>query len=143
MMISTRGRYALKVMIDLAAHSDGQYIPLKEIAERQNCSEKYLESIIAVLSKDGLLEGLRGKGGGYRLTRAPEDYSAGDLLRKMEGTLSPVACLGPGSAACSRAADCRTLPMWKELDRRVNDYLDSVSIADLMRGEQDGNEYVI
>lgn len=143
MLISTRGRYALRVMIDLAEQQSGSYIPLKEIAQRQEISEKYLESIIKTLVHTGDVEGLRGKGGGYRLTRAPEDYSAGDLLRKMEGTLSPVACLGPGSAACSRAADCRTLPMWKELDRRVNDYLDSVSIADLMRGEQDGNEYVI
>lgn len=143
MLISTRGRYALRVMIDLAEQQSGSYIPLKEIAQRQEISEKYLESIIKTLVHTGDVEGLRGKGGGYRLTRAPEDYSAGDLLRKMEGTLSPVACLGPGSASCSRAADCRTLPMWKELDRRVNDYLDSVSIADLMRGEQDGNEYVI
>ena len=143
MLISTRGRYALRVMIDLAEQQSGSYIPLKEIAQRQEISEKYLESIIKTLVHTGDVEGLRGKGGGYRLTRAPEDYSAGDLLRKMEGTLSPVACLGPGREACGRAPDCRTLPMWKELDRLVNDYLDSVTIADLMRGNQDGNEYVI
>ena len=143
MLISTRGRYALRVMIDLAEQQSGSYIPLKEIAQRQEISEKYLESIIKTLVHTGDVEGLRGKGGGYRLTRAPEDYSVGDLLRKMEGTLSPVACLGPASAPCTRAPDCRTLPMWKELDRLVNDYLDGVSIADLMRGEQDGNEYSI
>ena len=143
MLISTRGRYALRVMIDLAEQQSGSYIPLKEIAQRQEISEKYLESIIKTLVHTGDVEGLRGKGGGYRLTRAPEDYAVGDLLRKMEGTLSPVACLGPGSAVCTRAPDCRTLPMWKQLDRLVNDYLDSVSIADLMRGEQEGNEYSI
>lgn len=143
MLISTRGRYALRVMIDLAEQQSGSYIPLKEIAQRQEISEKYLESIVKTLVHTGDVEGLRGKGGGYRLTRAPEDYAVGDLLRKMEGTLSPVACLGPESAPCSRAADCRTLPMWKRLDAIVNDYLDSVTIADLMRGPQEGNEYVI
>ena len=129
MMISTRGRYALKVMIDLAAHSDGQYIPLKEIAERQNCSEKYLESIIAVLSKDGLLEGLRGKGGGYRLTKAPENYSVGEILRLVEGPLSPVTCL---DQPCDRSATCPTLPMWEKLGGMINDFLDGISIADFV-----------
>lgn len=143
MLISTRGRYALRVMIDLAEQQSGSYIPLKEIAQRQEISEKYLESIIKTLVHTGDVEGLRGKGGGYRLTRAPEDYAVGDLLRKMEGTLSPVACLDPDSAPCTRAPECRTLPMWKKLDALVNDYLDSVSVADLMRDDQDGNEYVI
>ena len=125
MMISTRGRYALKVMIDLAAHSDGRYIPLKEIAERQNCSEKYLESIIAVLSKEGLLEGLRGKGGGYRLTKEPAAYSVGEILRLVEGPLSPVTCL---DTPCDRSDTCPTLPMWEKLGGMINDFLDGISI---------------
>ena len=143
MLISTRGRYALRVLIDLAEQKSGSFIPLKEIALRQEISEKYLESIIKTLVHTGDVEGLRGKGGGYRLTRAPEEYIVGDLLRKMEGTLSPVACLSPDSEPCPRAAECRTLPMWKQLDTIVNDYLNSVTVADLMRGEQSGNEYVI
>ena len=143
MLISTRGRYALRVLIDLAEQRSGSFIPLKEIAQRQEISEKYLESIIKTLVHTGDVEGLRGKGGGYRLTRAPEDYIVGDLLRKMEGTLSPVSCLSPGSEPCTRAAECRTLPMWKQLDTVVNDYLNSVTIADLIRGEQSGNEYII
>ncbi|MCR4907031.1 MAG: Rrf2 family transcriptional regulator [Clostridiales bacterium] len=130
MMISTRGRYALKMMIDLAEHGDGQYIPLKEIAERQNCSEKYLESIIAVLSKDGLLEGLRGKGGGYRLTKAPGDYSVGEILRLVEGPLSPVTCL---EVPCDQSATCPTLPMWEKLGGMINDFLDSISIAEFVQ----------
>lgn len=130
MMISTRGRYALKMMIDLAEHGDGQYIPLKEIAERQNCSEKYLESIIAVLSKDGLLEGLRGKGGGYRLTKAPRDYSVGEILRLVEGPLSPVTCL---EVPCDQSATCPTLPMWEKLGGMINDFLDGISIAEFVQ----------
>jgi Rrf2 family protein len=130
MMISTRGRYALKMMIDLAARSDGRYVPLKEIAERQNCSEKYLESIVAVLSKDGLLEGLRGKGGGYRLTKAPEDYSVGEILRLVEGPLSPVTCL---EVPCDRSATCPTLPMWEKLGGMINDFLDGISIAEFVQ----------
>ena len=143
MLISTRGRYALRVMVDLAEHRSGSYIPLKEIAQRQEISEKYLESIIKTLVRTGDVEGLRGKGGGYRLTRPAEEYSVGDLLRKMEGTLAPVACLGPDCAPCPRAADCRTLPMWKKLDRLVNDFFDGVTLAELMREEAEGNEYVI
>ena len=143
MLISTRGRYALRVMVDLAEHTSGSFIPLKEIAERQEISEKYLESIIKTLVRAGDLEGLRGKGGGYRLTRPAEDYSVGDLLRKMEGTLAPVACLGPVSTPCSRAANCRTLPMWQKLDKLVNGFFDGVTLADLMREDEEGNEYVI
>lgn len=130
MMISTRGRYALKMMIDLAARSDGRYVPLKEIAERQNCSEKYLESIVAVLSKDGLLEGLRGKGGGYRLTKAPEAYSVGEILRLVEGPLSPVTCL---EVPCDQSATCPTLPMWEKLGGMINDFLDGISIAEFVQ----------
>ncbi len=144
MMVSTKGRYALRVMIDLAEHQSSGYIPLKEIAERQGISEKYLENILKVLVRDGLLTGLRGKGGGYRLTRAPEDCSVGEILRLTEGSLAPVACLSEGPHQnCERIADCRTLPMWRKLDDLINGYLDSVSLADLMLTSNPGDNYVI
>ncbi len=133
MMISSRGRYALRVMIDLAEHDDGAYIPMKEVAQRQDISLKYLEKILPQLVAAKLVEGQHGKGGGYRLTRAPENYPIGEILRLTEGDLAPVACLECGAEACKRTADCRTLPMWSELNRRINDYLDSVTIADLMK----------
>lgn len=110
MMISTKGRYALRLMVDLAEHQQENYIPLKEIAQRQELSEKYLESIIKLLVRDHLLEGVRGKGGGYRLTRPPECYTVGSILRLTEGSLSPVACLGQGESECPRANECPTLP---------------------------------
>ena len=143
MMVSTKGRYALRVMIDLAEHHSGEYIPLKEVASRQEISEKYLESIISVLVKAGFLQGLRGKGGGYRLTRSPEQYTAGAILRLTEGSLAPVACLENGAAPCSRLSECRTLPMWKNLDHLVNDYLESITLADLAQGSDARDEYVI
>jgi len=143
MMVSTKGRYALRVMIDLAEHHTGEYIPLKEVASRQEISEKYLESIISVLVKAGFLQGLRGKGGGYRLTRSPEQYTAGAILRLTEGSLAPVACLENGAAPCSRLSECRTLPMWKNLDHLVNDYLESITLADLAQGSDARAEYVI
>ena len=132
MMVSTKGRYALRVMIDLAEHDDGRFIPLKEIAARQGISEKYLESIISTLSKGGLVEGVRGKGGGYRLTRPPEDYSVGEILRLAEGSLAPVACLDCGSDPCARAGSCRTRPLWERLDALICGYLDQVTLADLL-----------
>ena len=132
MMISTRGRYALRVMIDLAEHIDEGYIPLQTIAKRQGISEKYLESIISVLSKAGLVDGLRGKGGGYRLNRPAADYSVGQILRLTEGSLAPVTCLESEENPCPRAGQCTTLPMWEKLDALINDYLDSVSLADLL-----------
>ncbi len=143
MMVSTKGRYALRVMIDLAEHHSGEYIPLKEVASRQEISEKYLESIISVLVKAGFLQGLRGKGGGYRLTRSPEQYTAGAILRLTEGSLAPVACLENGAAPCSRVTECRTLPMWKKLDHLVNDYLESITLAELAQGSDARDEYVI
>ena len=133
MMVSTKGRYALRVMIDLAEHDDGLYIPLKEIAARQDISEKYLESIVKLLTRNGDLVGVRGKGGGYRLTRAPEEYTVGDILRLTEGGLTPVSCPGLDHRSCQRAEDCRTLPLWKELDAIINNYLDGVTLADLIR----------
>ena len=132
MMVSTKGRYALRVMIDLAEHDDGLYIPLKEIAARQDISEKYLESIVKLLTRNGDLVGVRGKGGGYRLTRSPEEYTVGSILRLTEGGLAPVGCPGLDSRSCDRAEDCRTLPMWRELDKLINDYLDGVTWADLI-----------
>ena len=139
MMVSTKGRYALRVMIDLAEHDDGLYIPLKEIAARQDISEKYLESIVKLLTRNGDLVGVRGKGGGYRLTRAPEEYTVGNILRLTEGGLTPVSCPGLGSRSCQRAEDCRTLPLWKELDAIINNYLDGVTLADLIHPHPEGD----
>lgn len=132
MMISTRGRYALRVMIDLAEHSKG-FIPMKAVAQRQGISLKYLEQILPVLTKHHLIEGIQGRGGGYRLCRKPEDYTAGEILRLTEGDLAPVSCLGAEAAVCDRSGDCRTLPLWSGLNNVVNEYLDSVTIADLMQ----------
>ena len=133
MMISTRGRYALRVMTDLAEHAGEGYIPMKDVASRQNISLKYLEKILPVLAKNDIIAGIQGKGGGYCLTRPPENYTLGEILRLTEGTLAPVACLECGAAGCDRAGDCKTLPVWTELDRIINEYLDSVTVADLLR----------
>ena len=141
-MVSTRGRYALRVLVDLAEHGGGGYVTLKELAERQEISPKYLESIMTALSKGGLVEGAHGKGGGYRLARAPEDCTLGEVLRLTEGTLAPVACLECGAKPCPRAAGCRTLPMWRELGKTIEDFFDSRTLAGLMAGDGGGN-YVI
>lgn len=133
MLISTKGRYALRVMIDLAEHQDSERTPLKEIAERQEISQKYIEAIMTLLSKSGLVDAVHGKGGGYMLNRKPEDYKIGEILRLTEGSLSPVACLEAGAAECPRKDNCRTLPLWTKLDELVEGYLDSVSLADLMK----------
>lgn len=143
MMISTKGRYALRVLIDMAEHQAGGYVPLKEIAERQEISEKYLESIVKTLVKEQILEGLRGKGGGYRLRKEPDQYTVGQILRVMEGSLAPVACLEEGSAPCARVANCRTLSLWSGLNDLIRDYLDRFTIADLMKKDEDGFDYVI
>ena len=133
MMVSTRGRYALRVMIDLAENANSGYIPMKAVAERQNISLKYLERILPVLAKNNMIEGVHGKGGGYRLTKQPADYRVGDILRLTEGDLAPVACLECDAKPCARTAECRTLPMWNRLNTVINEYLDSVTIADLMK----------
>ena len=143
MIVSTKGRYALRVMIDLSEHQSEKYVPLKEVAARQEISEKYLESILKVLVQNRILVGLRGKGGGYRLVRTPEQYTVGEVLRLTEGTLAPVACLDGDPELCPRVSQCRTLPMWKKLDEIVNSYLDSVTIADLTASVQSGDNYVI
>lgn len=131
-MISTRGRYALRVMIDLAEHMDDGYIPMKEVAKRQGISLKYLERIMPALSKSGLVAGVHGKGGGYRLNRRPEDYTAGEILRLAEGNLAPVACLGCDAKSCSRKADCKTISMWEKFYAITNEYFDNITIADLL-----------
>lgn len=133
MMVSTRGRYALRVMTDLAENGNGEYIPLREIVERQGISRKYIESIMTTLTKAGLLEGSHGKGGGYRLSRLPKEYSILEILKVTEGTLAPVSCLTEDAAPCENANECRTRPMWLELDRLINDYLNSHTLADLAR----------
>ena len=132
MLVSTKGRYALRVMLELAQSQPDAYMPLPLIAQRQGISEKYLESIIAILSRAGLVEGLRGKGGGYRLTRPKAKYSMGEILRLTEGSLAPVTCLEGAENPCPRAGECTTLPMWQKLDDLINTYLDSVSLSDLL-----------
>lgn len=133
MIVSTKGRYALRVMIDLAEQHKQERVPLKEIAERQSISQKYIESIMTLLSKNGFVDAVHGKGGGYRLNKKPEDYKVGDILRLTEGTLSPVACLEKGAEECPRKNGCRTLPLWTKLDELIESYLDSVTLADLMK----------
>ena len=131
MLVSTKGRYALRVMIDLAEHQADGRIPLKEIAERQGVSEKYLENILSTLVRNDMLTGMRGKRGGYRLTRPVEDYTVGEILRLTEGGLAPVSCLEGGKAGCERAPECPTIHMWTELDNLISRYLDGVTLADL------------
>lgn len=143
MLISTKGRYALRIMIDLAEHQTEEYIPLKETAARQEISEKYLEGIVKLLVKANLLTGLRGKGGGYRLVKSPDQYTAGEILRLTEDSLAPVACLNPQQQRCPRMASCPTFPMWQGLDKLINEYLDSYTLADLLLAERSGNDYVI
>ena len=131
-MISTRGRYALRVMIDIAENSNGNYIRLDEIAQRQEISEKYLESILVILTRGNLLIGLRGKGGGYKLTKSPENYTIESILRLTEGSLAPVACLKENAEICQKQANCKTLPVWKGLNNVIIDYLASITLADIM-----------
>lgn len=142
MMVSTRGRYALRVLIDLSEHNCGAYIPMKDVAARQNISLKYLERILPILTKAKLIEGVHGKGGGYKLTRAPEDYTVGEVLRLTEGDLAPVACLSPDASPCAKASECRTLSMWKGFYDMTNRYFDGITIADLALTETADN-YVI
>lgn len=143
MVVSTKGRYALCVLIDLAEHQNGSYISLKEVAERQEISEKYLESILKVLVQDKLLKGLRGKGGGYKLSLSPEQITVGRVLRLTESVLAPSICVGDGTDKCPKMSVCRTAPLWKNLDDLINNYLDSISLADLMRSQEAGYDYVI
>lgn len=131
-MISTKGRYALRVMLDLAEQPENTYIPLKEIAARQEISEKYLEIVLKNLVKAKLLQGLRGKGGGYQLTRTPEEYPVGEILEIAEGPLSSVNCLLPDTESCPRKEFCQTFPMWEKFDQMVHDFFYGISVADLL-----------
>ncbi len=136
MMVSTRGRYALRMMIDLAENShDHAYIAMKDIAERLEISKKYMEQIMPVLVKNGLVEGLQGQGGGYRLTRRPEDYRVGEILRLTEGDLAPVSCLS-GDSPCTRSGGCRTIAMWSRFNKLTNDFFDGITVTDLMHKEE-------
>lgn len=141
MMISTKGRYALRVLIDLAEHQGEGCIPMKDVAARQGISLKYLEKIMPLLA-GRLVEGQKGKGGGYRLSRPPEECRVGEVLRLMEGDLAPVACLEAGAEICPRMVQCRTVGMWRRFHRLINDYFDGISLADLMR-EKPSDNYVI
>ena len=136
MIISTRGRYALRVMLDLAENGNGAYIAMKKIAERQGISLKYLEQILPVLTQNNIIEGISGKGGGYRLTRKPEEYNVGEILRLTEGNLAPVACLQCNAEKCDRADNCPTLPMWTEFHHMVNQYFDSITLSSLIEQER-------
>ena len=136
MKISTKGRYALRLMIDVAVHGGEEFVSLKDVAARQGISMKYLEQIAGLLGKAGFLRSGRGALGGYRLTKAPEEYPLGEILRLTEGSLAPVACLEEGAHPCDRAAQCRTLPVWNRLGQLIGDYLDSVTLRDLLKTDE-------
>lgn len=145
MKISTKGRYALRMMLDLAAHQGGGYVALKDIAQRQEISKKYLEQIVPMLGKSDILRTTRGYQGGYRLARAPKDYTVGEILRLTEGGLAPVACLEQHPNACPRCGECATLPMWEGLERVIRNYLDGITLQDLLEQQtaRAANDYVI
>ena len=145
MKISTKGRYALRMMIDLAEHQNCGFIALKDIAERQGISKKYLEQIVPVFNKSGILKTNRGFQGGYQLNRTPEQYTVGEILRLTEGSLAPVACLNQDPVGCERSADCATLPIWQGLEKVINEYLDGITLQDILdqQRERYANDYVI
>ncbi|MEA5026692.1 MAG: Rrf2 family transcriptional regulator [Erysipelotrichaceae bacterium] len=130
-MISTKGRYALRIMLDLALNDNGEFITLKDISQRQEITVKYLEQIVSLLTRAGFLRSMRGVGGGYQLTRRPEQYTAGDILRAAEKGLAPIACLNDHPNKCRRSPDCQVLSFWENYDKVINDYIDSVTLADL------------
>ena len=133
MIVSTKGRYALRVMVNFAQRSADEYIPLKEIAESEGISQKYLESIMTVLSKAGFVDAVHGKGGGYRLNRKPEEYTVGSILKLTEGSLATVSCTSQGPAACSRSTCCNTLPMWERLDKMIDDFFEGITLEDILK----------
>ncbi len=146
MRISTKGRYALRMMVDLAEHNSDGFIALKDIAGRQGISKKYLEQIVPVLNKANLLKTNRGFQGGYRLAKLPEQYTVGDILRSTEGSMAPVACVDTEiPIECERSGDCPTLPVWQGLQRVINEYLDSITLQDILdqQKERVGNDYMI
>lgn len=132
MMISTKGRYALRVMIDLAQSGNENYVSLKDVATRQNISMKYLEMIVSMLNKGKMVQSLRGKAGGYKLVKLPSEYTVGEILKLTEGTLAPVMCLEENAETCERAEDCMTLPLWQKLDSVINEYLNSITLEDVI-----------
>ena len=132
MIVSTKGRYALRVMVHFALHGGQRYIPLKEIAEAEGISQKYLESIMTVLSKADFVDAVHGKGGGYRLNRAPDQYTVGSILKLTEGSLAAVSCTAQGPAACSRSTCCQTKPMWDRLDAMIDSFFEGITLADLL-----------
>lgn len=136
MLISSKGRYTLYVLVDLAKNGKNGYVPLKEIAERQDISKKYMEGILKTLVEQNLLEGVKGKGGGYKLTKEPEDYSLGEILRLTEGDLASVPCTSKTHEHCNHMESCPSHPIWQELDRIINDYLDGVTLADLLKNNE-------
>lgn len=133
MMISTKGRYALRVMLDLAEHGKENYVSLKDVAQRQNISMKYLEMIVSVLNKGNMVKSQRGKAGGYQLSKMPSEYTVGEIIKLTEKTLAPVMCLEENADTCQRAGECMTLPLWKKLDSMINNYLNSVTLEDLIQ----------
>ena len=136
MMVSTKGRYALTVMVDLAKLSDGGFVSLADIAERENLSMKYLESIISILNKGGMLKSIRGKNGGYKLAREPKDYNISEILLLTEGTLAPVNCIMQEGIQCEKAATCSTLPLWAGLDNVIDKYLSTITLEDIITGNR-------
>lgn len=137
MKISTKGRYALRLMIDLAMNGTDSFVPIKSVAQRQEISEKYLEQIITQLSRAKLVKSARGAQGGYKLVKAPEEYTAGEILRAVEGSLAPVACLEPGHTICDRAAHCVTLDLWKEIQDAIDNIVDKTTLADLVEKQKE------
>ena len=133
MIVSTKGRYALRVMVSFAQRGGEEYIPLKEIAEAEGISQKYLESIMSVLSKAGFVDAVHGKGGGYRLNRRPEEYTVGRILKLTEGSLAAVSCTSQGAAACSRTECCQAKPMWDRLEKLIDDFFEGITLADLLK----------
>ena len=136
MIVSTKGRYALRVMVNFAQRGRDEYIPLKEIAESEGISQKYLETIMTTLSKAGFVDAVHGKGGGYRLNRTPEEYTVGSILKLTEGSLAPVSCTTQGAAACSRSTCCQTLPMWEKLEKMIDEFFEGITLADLLKEEK-------
>lgn len=136
MIVSTKGRYALRVMVGLALRDSGEYVPLKEIAEQEEISQKYLESIMGTLSKAGFVDAVHGKGGGYRLNRPAREYTVGSILKLTEGSLAPVSCTSQGAAACSRSTCCHALPMWEKLEKMIDEFFEGISLQDLCETEQ-------
>ena len=133
MIVSTKGRYALRVMLSFAQRGGDEYVPLKEIAESEGISQKYLESIMTILSKAGFVDAVHGKGGGYRLNRNPEDYTVGSILKLTEGSLAAVSCTSQGAAACSRTTCCQTLPMWEKLEKMIDEFFEGITLGDLLK----------